>query len=76
MKRYSRLIVAFGVGVAVIAATTASILFLETWLPANGFSVPKKVFLIASISALSAAMATGAKICLKEARRIEAGKSS
>lgn len=76
MKRYSRLIVAFCVGVAVLALTMASILFLQTWLPANGFNVSKKIFMVVSLGALGAAFAIGAKLCLKEAKKIGTGKPS
>jgi branched-subunit amino acid ABC-type transport system permease component len=72
MKKYLRLIVAFGVGVAILALTMASILFLQTWLPANGFNVSKNVFMAISLGAIGAAFGIGAKLCLKEARKIEA----
>lgn len=75
MKKYSRLIVAFCVGAAVLASTMAAILFLQTWLPANGFNVSKRVFMVVSLGTLGAAFAIGAKLCLKEAKRLEAGKS-
>lgn len=74
MKKYSRLIVAFCVGVVVLTLTMASILFLQEWLPANGFNVSKKVFMAISLAALGAAFAIGAKLCLNEAKRIEASK--
>jgi hypothetical protein len=69
MKKYFRLILAFGVGLSVLASTMVLILFLQTWLPANGFDVSKKVFMSISFGALGAAFAIGAKLCLREARR-------
>jgi branched-subunit amino acid ABC-type transport system permease component len=76
MKKYLRLIVAFSVGVAILGLTMVSILFLQTWLPANGFNVSKKVFMAISLGALGAASAIGAKLCLEEAKKIEASKAN
>ena len=70
MKRYLRLMLAFGVGVAGLALTTALILFLETWLPANGFYVSERIYMASSLGALGAAFAVGAKLCLREANKI------
>jgi hypothetical protein len=76
MKRYARLIGAFCIGAAVLVSTMASIHFLQTWLPANGFQVSKKVFMFLSLGALGAALGLGAKLCLNETRKIETSKSS
>lgn len=76
MKRYARLFGAFCIGAAVLVSTMASIHFLQTWLPANGFQVSKEVFMLLSFGALGAAFALGAKLCLNETRKIETGKSS
>lgn len=75
MKKYRRLIVAFCAGIAVLASTMASILFLQAWLPANGFDVSKKVFMVVSLAALGAAFSIGATLCLVEAKKIEARKA-
>jgi hypothetical protein len=70
MKRYLRLLLAFAAGVALQVSTMVSIHFLQIWLPANGVMVSEQVFLGVSCGAMVLAFAVGAKLCLREARRL------
>lgn len=74
MKKYLRLLFAFGFGVVLLLATMATVSFLEVWLPENGILVSQDVFLGCAVGAVGLAFLAGAKLCLREARKLEPSK--